>query len=195
MRYPVGGAGGWYCRGLVRRAITFRISLDGTVVGERTFEDEATIKLGNASTASVRLEHASVSRVHCVIEVGSSDVTVMDLGSESGTLLNAAPITRANLASGDQLRIGPFVLEVVIGEATNLLGDPAPAKPVIEAEPLASPPLRTPSLLDLNSYQPVALPPPPTATVELPPKRAETVELSDSDLVEITHEGEAKTRR
>jgi pSer/pThr/pTyr-binding forkhead associated (FHA) protein len=178
----------------VRRSITFRISLDGALVGERTFE-EPTIKIGNASTAHIRLEHPSISRVHCVIEVGA-ELSIMDLGSESGTFVNAAPITRATFASGDQLRIGPFVLDVTVGEATNLLGDPAPTKPPVEAEPVAGPPLRTPSLLDLHAAQPVALPPPPAATVELAPtKRADTVELTDSDLVEVAHEGDAEPRR
>jgi pSer/pThr/pTyr-binding forkhead associated (FHA) protein len=178
----------------VARSITFRIWLDGKLVSEPTVE-ESTIRIGNASTAQVRLEHPSVSRVHCVIEVGS-DLQIMDLGSSSGTFVNAAPITRTTLTSGDQLRIGDYVLDVIASEATNLLGAPARVKPAPEAaEPLAAPELQRPSLLDISEASATALPPPPSASVELPRVRPDTVELTEHDLVEVGHDADPGTRR
>jgi len=176
----------------VARSITFRIWLDGKLVSEPTVE-ESTIRIGNASTAQIRLEHPSVSRVHCVIEVGS-ELQIMDLGSASGTFVNAAPITRTTLNPGDQLRIGDYVLDVLPDEATNLLGAPARVKPAPEVEPLAMPELRKPSLLDMNEAASTALPPPPSASVELPRARADTMELTEQDLVEVG-DGETGPRR
>jgi FHA domain len=179
----------------VARPITFRISLDGALVAEQTVE-ESTIKIGSGAISHIRLSHPSVSRVHCVIEVGA-ELEIMDLGSVTGTFVNAAPVTRAVIASGDQLRIGDYLLDVIAAEATNLLGSPVRAK--ITPPPDAAPDLalRPPALLDLGDASDVDLPAPPAASVQLPRERTRpgTVELQDSDLVELAQDPDAPGRR
>lgn len=185
------------------RPITFRIWLDGALVAEPTLE-QSTIKIGNANTSHIRLEHSSVSRVHCVIEVGP-ELEIMDLGSTAGTFVNSAPVTRALIVTGDQLRIGDFLLDVIAAEPTNLLGAPLRTRdtgPPPTAAP--GPALRAPSLLDVNGALGAELPAPPTASFVVPgepqrprptPTRLDTVELHDSDLFEIAHDADPRAGR
>lgn len=185
----------------VARAITFRIWHGGQLVAEPTIE-EATIKIGSGGTSHIRLQHPSVSRVHCVIEVGA-ELEIMDLGSNTGTFVNSAPVTRAAIASGDQLRIGDYLLDVVAEEPTNLLGSPVRVKTAQPVEPVvpSSQPLRPPALLDLGDAD-VDLPAPPAASVVLPRppvahgrSRPATVELQESDLIELAHDTDPTSRR
>ena len=55
-----------------------------------------------------------VSRRHCEINLDSGKVTVRDLASRNGTLVNGEPIEEAQVKAGDVLKIGPveFVVQV-----------------------------------------------------------------------------------
>lgn len=58
------------------------------------------------------LEHPHVSRLHASVAVDGSRVVLADLGSSSGTFVNARRVTRpVELAAGDRIDIGPFSLE------------------------------------------------------------------------------------
>ena len=55
-----------------------------------------------------------VSRRHCEISMDFGKITVRDLKSRNGTLVNGDPIEEAQLKAGDVLQIGPvkFVVQV-----------------------------------------------------------------------------------
>ncbi len=55
-----------------------------------------------------------VSRKHCEINLDMGKVTIRDLQSRNGTLLNGAPIEEAEAKAGDLLTIGPveFVFQI-----------------------------------------------------------------------------------
>lgn len=55
-----------------------------------------------------------VSRRHCEINLDSGKITVRDLASRNGTLVNGEPIEEAQVKAGDILKIGPveFVVQV-----------------------------------------------------------------------------------
>ena len=55
-----------------------------------------------------------VSRKHCEINLDMGKVTIRDLQSRNGTLLNGHPIEEANIKAGDLLTIGPveFVFQI-----------------------------------------------------------------------------------
>lgn len=55
-----------------------------------------------------------VSRRHCEINLDAGRVTVRDLASRNGTLVNGTPVEEAQLKPGDVLKIGPveFVTQV-----------------------------------------------------------------------------------
>jgi pSer/pThr/pTyr-binding forkhead associated (FHA) protein len=185
----------------VTRTVSFQIREQGELL--RVVElEEPTIRIGNAATSHIRLDHPSVSRIHCVLEVGA-ELVLIDLGGESGTFVNAAPVTRAVIRSGDQLRVGAFTLDVIAAEATNLFGSPIPLRrvPAASAPPLS---VRAPSILDLDQVDPLGHPAPVSANVILPrladeepepiPRlvmpRSPTLELTDSDLIEVSRDGQ-----
>jgi len=75
--------------------------------------------VGRDPGADLCLDHPLVSGFHCRILVGRQHVTVEDLESRNGTLVNGQPVRQAVLSDGDTLRIGPWSLEYV----DDILGD------------------------------------------------------------------------
>jgi len=68
--------------------------------------------VGRAPRADFVVDAALVSRLHCRLTAGTERVEVEDLSSTNGTYVNDARVTRAQLASGDRLRVGRIVLTV-----------------------------------------------------------------------------------
>src|SRR5262249_40403711 len=70
--------------------------------------------IGRESGCDFRIASSEVSRRHCLLRVSDGYVTVEDLNSRNGTLLNGEPVEgRKGVRPGDRLRIGPltFVVE------------------------------------------------------------------------------------
>ncbi len=86
--------------------------VEGTEVG-RTFEIREGANwwtLGRAPGCEIRLEERGVSRRHCDFEHSGNQVFVRDLGSANGTFVNGTKVTRRHLDAGDELSVGPIVL-------------------------------------------------------------------------------------
>ena len=65
------------------------------------------VRIGRDPRSHLRLEEPSVGSMHAVMEVSQeNDVTLIDLGSDVGTYVNGARITKCRLNKGDELRIG-----------------------------------------------------------------------------------------
>lgn len=75
----------------------------------------AVIKIGKLSSSHVRLGDESVSRMHAVIEVSGDGVTIIDLGSSAGTLVNGERVNKETLKSGDLLQLGETRIRVYFG--------------------------------------------------------------------------------
>ena len=101
--------------------------------GERVEElssNQAPIKIGRLSSSHLRFEDASVSRIHAVIERGGDGaLSLIDLGSASGTYVNGERITKQAVGHGDVLKFGDVeaTLELYMPQAE------APAKAAIAA--------------------------------------------------------------
>ena len=70
--------------------------------------------IGRKQGSGVRVPSAAVSRQHCRLEQADGFVTVEDLDSVNGTLLNGLPVSgRQTVRPGDRLKVGPvtFVVE------------------------------------------------------------------------------------
>jgi pSer/pThr/pTyr-binding forkhead associated (FHA) protein len=77
---------------------------------------------GRGPECHVRPNSDWVSRQHCLLRVTKEGASIRDLGSTNGTLINGARVVgERRLDSGDQLQVGPLVLQVVFreGETTN----------------------------------------------------------------------------
>jgi hypothetical protein len=66
--------------------------------------------LGRGTEADIRLPDTGVSRKHADVQLHGGTVTVEDLGSTNGTLVNGRRVGRQDLADGDVIRIGHSVL-------------------------------------------------------------------------------------
>jgi ABC transport system ATP-binding/permease protein len=62
--------------------------------------------IGRAPRADFIVEATLVSRIHCRLTAGATELEVVDLGSTNGTYVNGQRIERAALKSGDTLGVG-----------------------------------------------------------------------------------------
>ncbi len=122
--------------------VTFTIARDGEAPRVETLR-ELVIKVGRMPTSHLRLDDPDVSRMHAVIERTDS-VTIIDLGSQVGTLVNGKRVNKATLATGDRVTIGPFEVGIAIGTDAPIAVDPF-RTPAAVSDP--SPP-NAPSLRD-----------------------------------------------
>ncbi|HJZ68151.1 MAG TPA: FhaA domain-containing protein [Blastocatellia bacterium] len=78
--------------------------------------DGAPAYIGRAVENAVRLDDASVSRLHCSVALWASGVVMIaDLGSANGTFVNEQPLGRdeaRQLNPGDAIRVGDLKLTV-----------------------------------------------------------------------------------
>jgi pSer/pThr/pTyr-binding forkhead associated (FHA) protein len=68
--------------------------------------------VGRAPRADFIVDAALVSRLHCRITAGDEALEVVDLRSTNGTFVNDTRVQRAQVKSGDRLRIGRVELIV-----------------------------------------------------------------------------------
>src|SRR5437588_143592 len=81
------------------------------------------ITIGRESTSVVSLNHASVSRRHCVIEREGDNFKIRDLGSSNGTFVNGQPVNDKVLNHADQVRIGSIALLFLLEETDDATSD------------------------------------------------------------------------
>jgi len=68
--------------------------------------------VGRATRADFIVDAALVSRVHCRLTATDRHLEVEDLSSTNGIFVNDKKVRRANLATGDRLRVGRVELTV-----------------------------------------------------------------------------------
>ena len=73
------------------------------------------IIIGRKDDCDVRLEHKSVSKIHCVIVKTDGLLLLRDLGSTNGTRVNGTRVRRAALLPNDQLAVAHFKFRIFLG--------------------------------------------------------------------------------
>ena len=68
--------------------------------------------MGRSPGAEFVVEAAMVSRLHCRLTAGATELQVLDLESTNGTFVNGQRVTQANLKEGDTLGVGRVELVV-----------------------------------------------------------------------------------
>src|SRR5213082_671280 len=71
--------------------------------------------VGRKEECDLRLDHKSVSKMHCVIVKTDGLLLLRDLGSTNGTRVNGQRIRRAALLPNDQVMIASFKFRINLG--------------------------------------------------------------------------------
>src|SRR3954469_15541416 len=74
--------------------------------------------VGRKEECDLRLDHKSVSKLHCVIVKTDGLLLVRDLGSTNGTRVNGQRVRRAALLPNDKVTIAGFHFKVFLGPAS-----------------------------------------------------------------------------
>src|SRR5215813_12283225 len=72
--------------------------------------------VGRKEDCDLRLDHKSVSKLHCVIVKTDGLLLLRDLGSTNSTRVNGQRVRRAALLPNDQLTIANYKFRVQFGE-------------------------------------------------------------------------------
>ena len=76
---------------------------------------DVTIVGRHGRLCDVTLEHASISKIHCLIARTDGLLFFRDLASTNGTRVNGQKVTRGALLPGDELAFGKLKFEVHLG--------------------------------------------------------------------------------
>jgi pSer/pThr/pTyr-binding forkhead associated (FHA) protein len=87
--------------------------------------------IGRGEECHLRPNSSFVSRQHCLLRVTESAVSLQDMGSANGTLVNGQRVRgKRPLTHGDQIQIGPLVFQVCVEEPASavprMIPDPVP---------------------------------------------------------------------
>lgn len=82
--------------------------------------------IGRDEDCDVRLEHKSVSKLHCILVKSDGLILLRDLGSTNGTRVNGQRVRRAALLPNDTLAVANLKYVVKYG---NELADELPSLP------------------------------------------------------------------
>src|SRR5947199_1153232 len=71
--------------------------------------------VGRKEECDLRIDHKSVSKIHCVIVKTDGLLLIRDLGSTNGTRVNGQRVRRAALLPNDQVAFANFKFRVTFG--------------------------------------------------------------------------------
>ncbi len=84
--------------------------------------------MGRGESCNLRLNHELISRKHCAFVIHSDRITLRDLGSRNGTMLNGVRLSsETEIKTGDKIEFGPLVFAVQIVDQDGKLIETAPA--------------------------------------------------------------------
>ncbi|WP_242356470.1 MULTISPECIES: GGDEF domain-containing protein [unclassified Anaeromyxobacter] len=85
------------------------VFVEGAALLGVTVALEGEVVLGRDPGCALQLPAEDVSRRHARVAPAEAGHLVEDLGSTNGTFVNGAAVSARRLASGDRIRVGPFV--------------------------------------------------------------------------------------
>ncbi|MCG8417550.1 MAG: FHA domain-containing protein [Proteobacteria bacterium] len=99
-------------RGQSAVRIGLRVQGPSEPVRQEVF-DKSRIKIGKLGSCHLTLDGVDVSRLHAIVEAEPGEpITLIDVGSSSGTFVNGQRINKAELQIGDKIKIGDFAIVV-----------------------------------------------------------------------------------
>lgn len=84
--------------------------------------DRDVVRIGRQKRNDLCLPSLLVSRYHALLTIGEGGVTIVDLGSSNGTIVNGNPVKSRVLTNGDTVHFGDYKVEyVAVDDAANAL--------------------------------------------------------------------------
>src|SRR5580698_681842 len=117
-------------QGKAKVALTFALYQGDQLVRRDTIAQDI-VKVGKDPRSHLRVDDDLASRMHAVIEVASpTDITLIDLGNEPGTLVNGQRVNKCKIRPSDQIQIGSTLIVLETAElAVRAPPPPPPARP------------------------------------------------------------------
>lgn len=107
--------------------------LEGAKTGAKIAVKKSEFIIGRSQKCHLCAGSSAISRQHCAITRQDNRVTVKDMGSRNGTLVNGNKIDgETELTSGDEITVGPLKFLVTISPGINNVKKPE-VKSVAEA--------------------------------------------------------------
>ena len=167
--------------------LSLKIFKQGRLVKTKIFTDDQ-ISIGSSEGLSLQLDE--ISPWHVLIEKKHDVFCILDLNSETGTVLNGQKITdETPVSSGDLFRIGPYEIQFFVGPPTGQKVQPTPTKKPEETSPPAVPSFdqKEESVVSKKPSEPVA-----EKTSGLPPEVVSPSSVPDSPPAEAVSSVEEK---
>jgi pSer/pThr/pTyr-binding forkhead associated (FHA) protein len=120
--------------------------------------------LGRGEGCDLRLDHKSVSKLHCVLVKTDGLILLRDLGSTNGTRVNGQRVRRAALLPNDLLSIASVKFRVLFGAKLMEAVSPEEKTQQVDADELARLLKKKEELADSHDE----IPPEPVKTNALP---------------------------
>ncbi len=107
--------------------LSFDISVGGDPQGKQDFTQES-VKIGKGADATLQIDDGELADLHAALHVSDDgEVTLLDLGSDGGTLLNGQKIENAVVKSGDKIQMGRSVFVLTVSQEAPKAA-PTPSK-------------------------------------------------------------------
>jgi transcriptional regulator with GAF, ATPase, and Fis domain len=74
------------------------------------------VSIGRDSSNQLWAPDPALSRRHCLLVASGEEVSIRDLGSRNGTLVNGVPVEQQQMRHGDQIYVGDSVLLFLLNE-------------------------------------------------------------------------------
>ena len=87
---------------------------------EKIYLTKTSTVLGRAGTSDVVIDNGDVSSRHCILDIQTRGVFILDLDSTNGTFVNGALVRDGYLNPGDRIELGPVIF-VITREALTAL--------------------------------------------------------------------------
>lgn len=99
--------------------LAFSITVAGDFVGKQEFEQEM-VTIGKGAAAVLQVQDDQLADLHAAVQIGDDgEITVLDLGSDTGTLLNGNPVNNNKLSDGDEIKLGNSTIVVNLIQAVE----------------------------------------------------------------------------
>jgi len=96
--------------------LAFSITVGGDFVGKQEFEQEM-VTIGKGAAAVLQVQDDQLADLHAAVQIGDDgEITVLDLGSDTGTLLNGDPVNNSKLSDGDEVKLGNTTIVVNVSQ-------------------------------------------------------------------------------